>query len=272
MRNTMNDTMSPGPYTVEQLDAMGIEHGDPPGFACEYCGKSLAVKCFVLLGSLSWMPVGECACEGALQAKRLEAEKAQRQMAERRVKELQKIGIEPRYQDAILHREEVIAFLASFGENKGRGLFIQGISGSGKTSLLSAIARDLHDAGRNVFLVSASEMLESIQETFDKTSSTAEEIARFMSYELLLIDDMGRESGSEWAVSTMYRILNKRYGYLRPTVIASEHKLSSLGVRMSKKCDPERVDAILSRIKHVYTFVKLPNIDYRIAKNGFCVY
>ncbi|WP_165247210.1 ATP-binding protein [Adlercreutzia sp. ZJ141] len=266
-----NSPDTPGPYTLEELDEMGVAHDEPPEFFCEHCGKALSARCYLLLGGTAWVPYGQCQCEGAITERRREEDRAHAQAVQRRIRELQKIGIEPRYQNAILCRDDVISYLATFGEHKGNGLFIQGISGSGKTSLCSAIVRDLHDAGHSVFLVSASEMLETIQETFDKPASTANEIARYAAYELLAIDDMGRESGSEWAVSTMYRILNKRYGCMRPTIIASEHKLSSLGVRMSRRGDPERVDAILSRIKQVCALVKLPDVDYRIARNGFPV-
>lgn len=250
---------------------MGVPHDDPPAFSCEHCGKSIAANCYVLFGNVSWLPSGGCNCEEAVRERKREQDRVRAEEAQQRVRELQKIGIEPRYQNAVLHREEVMSFMATFGERAGMGLYIHGKSGSGKTSLCSAIARDLHDIGCNVYLISASEMLETIQETFDKPASTAKEIERYAAYELLLIDDMGRESNSEWAVSTMYRILNKRYGYMRSTVIASEHKLSSLGVHMSRRGDPERVDAILSRIKQVCTFVRLPDIDYRMAKNGFSV-
>lgn len=271
LQNTMNNPQDPGPFTAEQLDELGIAHEEPPIFTCEHCGALLPSHCYVLFGKTAWVPCGECQCEGAIREREGERRRAQADAAKQRRRELERIGIEPRYQSACVCREEIVSFLASFDRNNGNSLFIHGISGSGKTSLCSAIARDLHDAGHDAVLVNACEMLEAIQETFDKKTSTKKAIERFMSCELLLIDDMGRESGSEWAVQMIYRILNKRYGCLRPTVIASEYKLSSLGVRMSRKCEPERIDAILSRIKHVYTYVKLPNVDYRIQKNGFPV-
>ena len=272
MQNTMIELNEPGPYTVEQLETLGIEHDDPPEYQCEYCGKDLDARCYVLFGRLTWFPSNECDCEGFVRAKEREEAKHREEQERRRSRDLMRIGIEPRYQKSVLHREEVMEFMTNFIDPdapRGMGLFIHGKSGSGKTSLLSAIGRDLHDARYNVMLTSAADMLESIQETFDKNASTAKEIERYIDYDLLLIDDMGRESGSDWAVKTLYRIISKRHARLLSTVIASEHKLSALGASMSRRVDPERIDAILSRIKEVNTFVKLPDIDYRLSKDGF---
>lgn len=270
MPNTISDKEhNRGPYTVEELDALGISHDDPPKKLCEFCGKPLQAKCFNVFGKITWFAGGPCGCEESKRAFAAEKNRKAKEEKKKRQTALAKAGIAPRYQNAVLKYEECLLFLANYEENAGAGLYINGICGSGKTSLSCAIARELFDTNHSVLVTTAIDMLETIQETFNSNSSTKEAIRRYTQVDLLVIDDLGKESASDWSIQTIFQVINKRYGDMTSTIVTSEYRLSELGDRMGRRGYGDSVQAILSRLSEASTFVKLPDIDYRISKNGF---
>lgn len=75
---------------------------------------------------------------------------------------------------------------------------------------------------------------------------------------LLLLDDLAAERGSDWTVEVLYRILDARYSWCRPTVITSN-------------VDPGKVrellgDRIASRLNGLGERVTLDHADRRTAR------
>lgn len=271
MRSTTTRGPEGGPFTPEELEALGMTCDDIPGFECPYCGRPRRAKAYVLFGKAAWFPAAPCGCEESRRAASEEAGDRRRAEAASRARSLERAGIAPRYQGSVLHDERCARFLAAFDDNPGRGLYIYGACGSGKTSLACAVARDLFDAGKSVLFTTSIDMLEAIQETFNTNASSARAMRRFTDCDLLVVDDMGKESASDWAVSTIYQVINRRYGAMRSTVLTSEYRLSQLGERMARRGFGDSADAILSRLKETCELVRLPDIDYRLSKDGFPV-
>lgn len=250
---------------------MGVPHDPPPESICAYCGKPKVYLAGILMRTVIWIPQS-CGCPEELAAKEAEEARKSAEQKERYARKLHDAGILPRYQNSVIDDSEAALFIANFDDNPGTGLYILGVCGSGKTSLACAVAQKLFDAKRKVKVTTAIDMLGDIQETFDNNSSTNSVVADFINYDLLVIDDMGKESAGDWALRTLFRILNARYGEMRSTIITSEYEPADLGRRMSRQGFGDPATAILSRLKETCKKLKRPDIDFRNVPGGYSEY
>ncbi|HEU4975041.1 MAG TPA: ATP-binding protein [Baekduia sp.] len=95
----------------------------------------------------------------------------------------------------------------------GRGLWLFGPHGTGKTTLAMLVSKHALDAGRSVAIYSLPRLLAEIRTTFDdgSVSSYTELIDRLTAVDLLHIDDVGAEKTSDWVLEQLYAIVNARY-------------------------------------------------------------
>ena len=252
-------------FTREQLDEMGEKYPPVPERRCPHCGRLLPQRAIEVLGRWQWLS-DDCGCEGCVQAARNEAERAEAEERRKVERKYLGAGIARRYIGAQVSDERAASWLASFGENSGMGLYLHGCVGSGKTTLACALAKALIDAGRRAVVVTSRKLLQSIQDTFDKDGSAADAMKRYTECDLLVIDDIGKESSSDWSLGTMFDVINERYSELRPTVFTSQYEYWELGERFSRRGDEEGADAVLSRIRQVSTLIEMPKRNFRIEK------
>lgn len=106
----------------------------------------------------------------------------------------------------------------------GASLVLTGLPGTGKTHLACAIASHVISAhlASAVFLPVAS-MLRLIKETYRKDSLRTEQqvIDSLLSPDLLILDEVGIQVGSDHEKLLMFEVLNDRYQELRPTILIS---------------------------------------------------
>lgn len=97
--------------------------------------------------------------------------------------------------------------------DEGKGLWLFGPHGTGKTTLAMLVSKHALDAGRSVAIYSLPRLLAEIRTTFDDGSgaSYTELIDRLAAVDLLHIDDVGAEKTSEWVLEQLYAIVNARY-------------------------------------------------------------
>jgi DNA replication protein DnaC len=105
----------------------------------------------------------------------------------------------------------------------GRGLWLGGPVGTGKTSLAMLVSGAALSAGRAVAIYSLPRLLAEIRETFEDSShsSYAGFLDRLASVDLLHIDDVGAEKTSPWVIEQLYAIVNRRYEDERSIVITT---------------------------------------------------
>jgi DNA replication protein DnaC len=107
--------------------------------------------------------------------------------------------------------------------DSGRGLWITGDIGTGKTTLAMLISRAALDAGRGVAIYSLPRLLSEIRATFESGSdgSYVDFIDRLAAVDLLHLDDVGAERTTDWVLEQLYAIVNARYEEQRSMVITS---------------------------------------------------
>ena len=95
----------------------------------------------------------------------------------------------------------------------GRGLWLCGSVGTGKTTLAMLVSSHALEAGRSVAIYSLPRLLAQIRSTYDDDSgnSHVDLLDRLTAVDLLHIDDVGAEKTSEWVLEQLYSIVNARY-------------------------------------------------------------
>ena len=70
---------------------------------------------------------------------------------------------------------------------------------------------------------------------------------------LLVIDDLGKEQPTEWAISRIYAIINARYEALMPTIITTNYSEAELLRRLTPKDsnDTTTADAAIDRLREM---------------------
>jgi DNA replication protein DnaC len=124
-------------------------------------------------------------------------------------------------------------FCRSVDENleTGRGLWIYGSAGTGKTTLAMLVSRIALEAGRSVAIYSLPKLLSRIRRTYDADAgeqSYSELFERLASVDLLHIDDLGAEKQTEWVLEQLYALVNERYEARRSLVVTTNHDESEL--------------------------------------------
>jgi DNA replication protein DnaC len=106
----------------------------------------------------------------------------------------------------------------------GDGLWLQGTTGTGKTTLAMLVSRAALDAGRTAAIYSLPQLLARIRRTFDGEAgqdSYSTFFNRLVSVDLLHLDDLGAENRTEWVLEQLYAIIDRRYSDQRSVVVTT---------------------------------------------------
>jgi DNA replication protein DnaC len=107
---------------------------------------------------------------------------------------------------------------------EGKGLWLMGHTGTGKTTLGYMIAATAVQTQHSVLSFNAVALLNRIRATFDSNSreTTDEVIATLAEVDLLHIEDLRVVRPTEWVLEQLYLIVNARYEERRSIVFTSD--------------------------------------------------
>jgi DNA replication protein DnaC len=120
-------------------------------------------------------------------------------------------------------------YVAALEENlaAGRGLWLMGSTGTGKTTLGMLVAKTALAAGKTAAVYFTPKLLTQIRQTYQATDSEDAYEAffkRLTSVDLLYIDDLGSERHTDWVVEQLYALVNERYENQRSVLVTSNAK------------------------------------------------
>ena len=186
-----------------------------------------------------WTKCPVCANEAASKAK-VDSERAEKQArVSRWAERLGHACIPSRFQDRTLdnfHAETVeqhsaLRLATGYAEEfsggamlSGRSLVFVGGPGTGKTHLACAIAlRIMGRAGHSALFMTVYDAMRHIKSTWGGNSKLSElqAVANLVEPDLLILDEVGQQYGSEAERQILFDVLNKRYEARRPCILLS---------------------------------------------------
>jgi DNA replication protein DnaC len=105
--------------------------------------------------------------------------------------------------------------------DEGRGVWIMGDPGTGKTSLAMAISKAALDAGRTTAIYSVPRLMSLIRESIEAEDGVLGFIDLLSTVDLLHLDDLGAQVRTDWTIEQFYSIINARYEDQRSIVFTT---------------------------------------------------
>jgi DNA replication protein DnaC len=119
--------------------------------------------------------------------------------------------------------------------DSGRGLWIQGDVGTGKTTLAMLVSKAALGAGRSVAIYSLPRLLNLLRESMDSQEGKLDFMDRLTAVDLLHIDDLGAENQTDWVLEQLYSIVNARYESERAIVATTNLMPDELSDRLGAR-------------------------------------
>lgn len=195
-----------------------------------YCGHCNTPKqCRIPMGGKTRLVGCQCACA----AREYEAEKAAREDREKRlrIEALRSDGIRDKTLTGC--RFDGATVTAEIGKCKryadrwdemysaNSGLLLWGNTGNGKTFAAACIANQLIDRGIPAMITSFPRILSA---GYDKRGISEQ----MQYYPLVVIDDLGAERESEYALETVYMVIDERYKAKKPLIVTTNLTLDEI--------------------------------------------
>lgn len=146
----------------------------------------------------------------------------------------------------------------------GRGLYIQGPNGTGKTRRACACAMAYLAAGMTARVTSPVRLMSQLRDSIGGSGTEAAVFRELSSPDLLVIDDLGKENVTGWAASMLYMAVDDRYGSMRPVVVTSNYSKQELVARLAADGDDSAARAIVSRLFEMTDKVEMGGPDRRL--------
>lgn len=230
---------------MEQAANFNIEHKTVI-YHCEIHGEQESnISCF----NGKWSPPYCKICLEEKKRQKQELEEQERKIEQERKRELVKQSnlinsqIPPRFLKASFdnyktttkeqgNAKKICLDYAGNFENKleaGTSLVFVGNYGTGKTHLACSIAQEIMKKGYSVLYANTSKALRKVKDTWNGgTEKEQEAINYFIRPDLLILDEIGLQYGSEAEKIILSEILNERYMQPKPTILISNLDINDL--------------------------------------------
>lgn len=128
-----------------------------------------------------------------------------------------------------LAREYALGF-DTCAAKTGRSLIFIGRVGTGKTHLAAGIALHLMAQRRSVLFTTVQRAIRRVRDTWrrDSTETESHAVGTLVQPDLLILDEVGIQSGTEAERNLLFDILNERYERRRPCILLSNLALDDV--------------------------------------------
>lgn len=130
--------------------------------------------------------------------------------------------------------ESINSFVNNFSSETERGYMIIGPIGCGKSIIAKKAEKNIMHNGYTALFIDTNLFLEKVKERKFDDPSAQDIQQQAIECDLLILDNFGLETYSDWNTQTLFSILEKRWGELKPTIYTSSLTQSDLRNRYGK--------------------------------------
>ena len=127
-------------------------------------------------------------------------------------------------------------------------------------------------SGKSVIFGDVPSLLEDLRSSYGKDNDNhiEEQMNAFSQADLVVLDDVGTEKPTEWAVNRLYLIINDRYNANKPLIITSNYTSKEIEERLNNPTDAKTAGVtgsrIVSRIAEMCKVLTIRGEDRRVKK------
>ncbi|MEO8457626.1 MAG: ATP-binding protein, partial [Chloroflexota bacterium] len=133
-----------------------------------------------------------------------------------------------------------------YAEEPQDWLVIAGQTGRGKTRLAAAIGNYCRASGQQVMFVVVPDLLDELRSAYNPQNPANFDTIfdRVRNMPLLILDDLGAQSGTAWADEKLFQLINHRYNASLPTVFTTNLKAAELDNRVLSRMTDLQISSI----------------------------
>ena len=137
---------------------------------------------------------------------------------------------------------EIAGAAHRFARREGPTVLVMvGGTGAGKSHLLEAIGRHALGQGRTVVYETSKSLLDNLQSTYDRDNPETfrSRMDWYQTRGVLLLDDVGAETSTEWRISQLTDLIEHRIQYEKPMAVTTnldrDEMIDKLGPRIGSR-------------------------------------
>ncbi|WP_305139922.1 ATP-binding protein [Thomasclavelia cocleata] len=135
--------------------------------------------------------------------------------------------------DNIEAYNELIKYGDNFSDKTSGGYYICGTTGTGKSLLVKRLATKVLNKGYSVLFITSADLIANIKKRINEPE--IRDLKRYAEcVDLLIVDDLGVERGTEWEIGELFEIFNHRWTMSKPIVFTSNLSLNEIKKKYDK--------------------------------------
>lgn len=159
---------------------------------------------------------------------------------------------EPTSDELVTAKQTIRNYIEEFDSTKN--LLLHGSYGTGKSHLSVSVTKELMAKGYECLFLSLPKLLTKIKETYNNKGVTEDELLEAIQrVDLLVLDDIGAEHKTEWAITKLFEIIDDRAG--KSTIYTTNLGSKELRTRFNERN--------FSRMMENTDVIKMDGRDYR---------
>lgn len=121
-------------------------------------------------------------------------------------------------------------------------LLLMGGYGTGKTHLAAAIAKEVVSMGVETLFLTVPDLLDWLRTSYGSEETNYESrFEEIRNIRFLVLDDLGTQNATPWAVEKLFQIFNHRYVNQLPTLISTNLSLDQIDERISSRLHDQKL-------------------------------